>query len=92
MVALAGSEDVLGRMGEPSRWVTEDEIVSTQPDTVLLMPCGFHLKETVAIAGELLRERRPAWMGDAQVFAVDGSSYFSRPGPRIVDGVELLSA
>jgi iron complex transport system substrate-binding protein len=61
---------------------------------LLLMPCGFHLAETVE---EWARAPRPAWYGDlpaarrGQVFAVDGSSYFSRPGPRVIDGIELLA-
>ena len=64
------------------------------PEMLLLMPCGFHLAETVE---EWARTPRPAWYGDlpavrrGQVFAVDGSSYFSRPGPRVIDGIELLA-
>ena len=58
------------------------------------MPCGFHLAETVA---EWARTPRPTWYRDlpavrsGQVFAVDGSAYFSRPGPRVIDGIELLA-
>jgi iron complex transport system substrate-binding protein len=61
---------------------------------LVLMPCGFHLDETVE---EWARTPRPAFWDEleaarrGQVFAVDGSAYFSRPGPRIVDGIELLA-
>jgi iron complex transport system substrate-binding protein len=91
MVGLAGGEDVLGSLGQPSRWVTGEEIMSARPNLILLMPCGFHLDETTSIAGDLTIPEVPSWMDSADVFAVDGSSYFSRPGPRIVDGVELLA-
>ena len=61
---------------------------------LVLMPCGFHLPETVT---EWSRTAKPTWYRElsavrrGQVFAVDGSSYFSRPGPRVIDGIELLA-
>ena len=94
MVWLAGGVDVLGRAGEPSFQVSWKEIAASAPSLVVLMPCGFHLQETLR---EVERthfppqwERLPAIRHDG-VFAVDGSSYFNRPGPRIVDGLELLA-
>jgi iron complex transport system substrate-binding protein len=64
------------------------------PEMLILMPCGFHLAETVA---QWERTPRPPMWDEieavrrGQVFAVDGSAYFSRPGPRIIDGMELLA-
>ena len=58
------------------------------------MPCGYHLRETV---DEWSRTARPEWFADlaavqrGQLIALDGSSYFSRPGPRVVDGIEMLA-
>lgn len=91
MVALAGGHDVLGVEHEPSRWIGAEEIEASKPDIVVLMPCGFSLADTVEVADQLLETGVPPWMSGARVVAVDGSSYFNRPGPRIVDGVELLS-
>jgi iron complex transport system substrate-binding protein len=91
MVDLAGGVDVLGVAHEPSRWVSADEIRHAAPNIIILMPCGFHLADTVRIGEELKHEGKAEWFGDATVVAVDSSSYFNRPGPRIVDGVELVA-
>jgi len=93
-VRRAGGWDVLGSDGEPSRETSWDDVAEVDPEVLVLMPCGFHLAETVE---EWERTPRPAWYRDlpavrsGQVFAVDGSSYFSRPGPRVIDGIELLA-
>ena len=61
---------------------------------IFLMPCGFHLAETVQ---EWARTPKPSWLADlpaarrGAIVALDGSSYFSRPGPRVIDGIELLA-
>jgi iron complex transport system substrate-binding protein len=94
MVRLAGGVDVLGPEGEPSTYVAWDAITAADPDVVILMPCGHDLDATIAAAREL--DGVAAWhalraVRDGQVYAVDGSGYFNRPGPRIIDGVELLA-
>lgn len=99
MVALAGGEDLLGQAGEPSFRVTWEQIHEASPDVLVLMPCGFDLQGTIAEVERLLskRETLPAFLDEIpavreeRVFAVDGSSYFNRPGPRIVGGVEILA-
>ncbi len=93
-IRRAGGWDLLGADGEPSSQTTWDAIGEVDPEMLLLMPCGFHLAETVA---EWTRTPRPpayaelAAVGRDQVFALDGSAYFSRPGPRVIDGIELLA-
>ena len=93
-VRRAGGWDVLGADGDRSVETTWDAVAETDPELLILMPCGFHLAETV---DEWARAPRPAWYADlpavrrGQVFAVDGSSYFSRPGPRVIEGIELLA-
>ncbi len=93
-VRRAGGWDVLGSDGERSVETTWDAVAEVDPEILVLMPCGFHLAETVS---EWERTPRPAWYRDlsavrsGQVFAVDGSAYFSRPGPRVIDGIELLA-
>lgn len=94
MVRLAGGVDVLGQEGEPSVRVAWDAIAASDPELVVLMPCGYDLETTGRMTSEL--DDIPEWRELAavkagQVYAVDGSSYFNRPGPRIIDGVELLA-
>jgi iron complex transport system substrate-binding protein len=89
MIELAGGEPVLASPGTPSVRVSWDQIVSASPQVVVFMPCGYDLDGAIAEAGALLD--RPE-ISDAAFFAVDASSYFSRPGPRLVDGVEILAS
>ncbi len=93
MIRLAGAEDILGRPGDLSYNVSWPEINQAAPEVIIVMPCGFHLEETV---NEFQRTSLPHEWSDipavkvGAVFAVDGSSYFNRPGPRIIDGIEIL--
>ncbi|HEV3310240.1 MAG TPA: cobalamin-binding protein [Chloroflexota bacterium] len=94
MVDLAGGIDVLGFPGTRSRVITWTDVVDANADIIVLMPCGFDLARTVAefhaVATSDEWMRLPAARA-GQVFAVDGSAYFNRPGPRVVDGVEILA-
>ncbi|HEY6904571.1 MAG TPA: ABC transporter substrate-binding protein [Candidatus Acidoferrales bacterium] len=94
MVGKAGGEDVLGRMREPSFRVSGEQIMEARPDVIVVMPCGYNLARA---AGELCiealprgSERLPA-IREGRLFAVDANAYFSRPGPRLADGVALLA-
>jgi iron complex transport system substrate-binding protein len=88
MIELAGGEDVLGLPGERSRTASWDEVRAAAPEVVLVMPCGLYRDEAAAEA-----ERHAEQLGGlgARVEPVDAAAYFSRPGPRLVDGVELLA-
>ena len=88
MIELAGGADLLGLPGEKSRTADWAEVAASEPDVVVSMPCGYdtaRAERETAAAGVLL-----APLG-ARVVAVDASAYFSRPGPRLVDGIELLA-
>jgi iron complex transport system substrate-binding protein len=88
MIELAGGVDVLGMGGEKSRTVEWEEVEASAPEVVVSMPCGY---DTARAAEEtLLYGERLAAMG-VRVAAVDAAAYFSRPGPRLVDGIELLA-
>ena len=95
MVALAGGVDPLGRPGVPSHEVAWSQVVDARPDVIVLMPCGFGLGRTLALAGDVTEragfDELPA-AAAGRIVAVDGSSYFNRPGPRIVTGLEILAA
>ncbi|MGH9016863.1 MAG: cobalamin-binding protein [Acidimicrobiales bacterium] len=95
MVGRAGGVDPLGIAGQPSRWVEWDDVVAARPQVMILMPCGFGLDRTVELASDVtglpgFAELPCAVSG--RVAAVDGSAYFNRPGPRIVDGLEIVAA
>jgi iron complex transport system substrate-binding protein len=89
LIDYAGGEDVLGFVGEHSEERTWEEVRLAAPDVVVVMPCGFDAQLAYREA-EMQRERLAA-VGAGEVVAVDASAYFSRPGPRIVDGLELLA-
>jgi iron complex transport system substrate-binding protein len=94
MVALAGGFDVLGRKGEPSFKIDWRSVVDSKPDVILLMPCGFDVRRAVKESTPLRRlegwNDLPAVKAD-NVYALNGSAYFSRPGPRLVNGLEILA-
>lgn len=87
MIELAGGEDVLGKPGRRSRTVEWAELQAAAPEVVVAMPCGLYAEE----AADQVRAHEAALRGvGARVVAVDAASSFSRPGPRLVDGIELL--
>ena len=93
-IRRAGGWELLGADGDASVQTTWDAVSEVDPEMLLLMPCGFHLPETL---DEWAGTRRPPGYADltavrrGQVFALDGSAYYSRPGPRVIDGIELLA-
>lgn len=94
MVELAGGEDRLGEKSKPSAKVEWNRVVKFNPEIIVLMPCGFDVDRTMS---ELhLLERLDGWselpaVKTRRVFAVNGHAYFSRSGPRLVDGLEILA-
>jgi iron complex transport system substrate-binding protein len=94
MVSVAGGTEVAGIAGEPSHRMRWTDVAQLEPDTVVLAPCGFDLDRTLTevvtldISAHLLGT---AARQESRVFAVDANGYFSRPGPRLVEGVELLA-
>ena len=89
MIEAAGGMPVLAASGERSREVSWPDIADAAPDVVVLMPCGYDLARAAEEGRSLIG--RPEF-GDASLVAVDGDAFFSRPGPRVVDGVEILAA
>jgi iron complex transport system substrate-binding protein len=89
MISIAGGDDVAGPPGLKSPEVGWGALSGLNPDVVIAMPCGWYVGESHAQAVE--HWDRIAGLGAGRVYAVDAASTFSRPGPRLVDGVELLS-
>jgi iron complex transport system substrate-binding protein len=94
MVRLAGGEDALAREGADSVRIPWDDVREWAPEVLIITPCGFNLEQTIEQALQL-----PTYEGwssipavrEGRVYAVDANSYFARPGPRVVDGTELLA-
>jgi iron complex transport system substrate-binding protein len=91
MLQLAGGEPVLACPGSPSVRVTWAQIEAVAPQVVVFMPCGYDLQAAVEEASRTLLQR-PELAGVEAIIVVDASAYCSRPGPRLVDGVEILAA
>jgi iron complex transport system substrate-binding protein len=89
MIELAGGEDVLSMPGEPSLTMRWEEVAAARPQVVVVMPCGYDAPRAALEAKTYARELSE--LGAERVVAVDASAYFSRPGPRLTDGVELLA-
>jgi iron complex transport system substrate-binding protein len=89
LVELAGGIDVLGMPGERSERATWEMVSAAAPRVVVCMPCGYDAQRAAQEAAAYSRELRT--VGAERVVAVDAAAYFSRPGPRLVDGLELLA-
>lgn len=94
MTEIAGGVDLLSRRGEDSVRISWNEVVKWAPEVLIVAPCGFHLDKVLEQAPQLFR--CPGWadlpaVRQGRVYAVDANSYFARPGPRVIDGTELLA-
>jgi iron complex transport system substrate-binding protein len=89
LIELAGGTDVLGLPGEPSGTVTWEAVAAAEPEIVVVMPCGYDATRAHTEAGA--HASQLATLGARRVVAVNASAYFSRPGPRLTDGLELLA-
>jgi iron complex transport system substrate-binding protein len=89
LIELAGGEDVLGLPGEASQTVSWVQLAAARPEIVVLMPCGYDAPRAHAEGVTYAREL--AALGAERIVAVNASAYFSRPGPRLIDGLELLA-
>jgi len=89
LIEYAGGIDVLGLSGEPSEERTWEEVIAARPEVVVVMPCGYDAERALAEAEDHAGEL--AAVKAARIVAVDAAGFFSRPGPRLVDGLELLA-
>jgi iron complex transport system substrate-binding protein len=83
LVALAGGHNLFGTAGAHSPWLEPEALWASKPEVTVLMPCGFSLAKTLEEARGFPRQGR--------VYAVDGNQYFNRPGPRLVESLEILA-
>src|SRR6266851_4440640 len=94
LISMAGGTNLFGVAGQHSPWMKVEELATADPDVILIMPCGFDMERA---AGELpTLTNRTEWkelkaVRDGRVFLADGNQYFNRPGPRIVESLEILA-
>jgi iron complex transport system substrate-binding protein len=94
LIELAGGIPALGKAGRHSAWIDWDDLVASDPDVIIVMPCGFHISDSER--DWHLLASHPSWktlraVRDGRVFIVDGNQFFNRPGPRLVDSLEILA-
>jgi iron complex transport system substrate-binding protein len=94
MVEMAGGVNLFGEAGKHSPWMTWEELIERDPDIILVTPCGFDIPRTMEEM-HLLSDR-PEWKNlkavqSGRVFVADGNQYFNRPGPRLVESLEILA-
>jgi iron complex transport system substrate-binding protein len=94
VVELAGGTNLFGKPGQHSPWMTWADLVGREPDVIVAMPCGFDLERMKAELPALTT--RPVWadltaVRTGGVWAADGNAYFNRPGPRLVEALEMLA-
>jgi iron complex transport system substrate-binding protein len=94
LVEFAGGNNLFGAAGKHSPWMTWDELIERDPEVIVAMPCGFDLAKTRMEMAIL--QQHPAWKSlqavrNRQVFAADGNQFFNRPGPRLVESLEILA-
>ena len=94
-VAAAGGVELIGRANARSKEISLDDVVAADPDYVLILPCGFDAERAARESRVLIADER--WtqlraVRDGHVLTLDGNAYFSRPGPRVVDGIEQLAS
>jgi iron complex transport system substrate-binding protein len=94
LVEMAGGENLFGEAGEHSPWIELDALSAAEPDVIVVSPCGFDLQRTRSEMGPLTD--RPEWnalsaVTDGRVYLTDGHQFFNRPGPRLVESLEILA-
>ncbi|PSB16335.1 cobalamin-binding protein [filamentous cyanobacterium CCP1] len=94
LVQMAGGKSLFGTIGQHSPWLQWEELVAANPEVIILMPCGYGLDRTQQDLDHLAQQ--PQWkmlqaVQTGQVYITDGNHYFNRPGPRLVDSLEILA-
>lgn len=94
LVSMAGGHPLFGHVGRHSPWLPWEDLNAAEPDVVVVMPCGYNLQQSRQSIDQL--NQMPPWqtlkaVKDGRVFLVDGNQYFNRPGPRLVDSLEILA-
>ena len=95
MVEIAGGKNILGKSGNDSHWIQFKEIISQNPEIIIFLPCGFNIEKTKEEVKNLLKQNRE-WQSlkavkNKKIFIADGNQFFNRPGPRLVESLEIFA-
>ncbi|MEK9629838.1 MAG: cobalamin-binding protein, partial [Nitrospinota bacterium] len=90
MIDIVGGEVCFAEKGQPAPVVKKEDLAEIDPDVVIVKPCGYKLDQTLKEL-DLLRDQLPDWKNPPRIYLVDGNSFFNRPGPRILDSLEILA-
>ena len=90
MITIVGGQVCIAESGQPAPVVNREDLEKIEPDVVVIKPCGYKLEQTLKEL-ELLKKQLPDWGKSPRIYLVDGNSYFNRPGPRILDSLEILA-
>jgi len=95
MIQIAGGINMISKIGEHSRRLDFQEVIKSDPDIIIMMPCGFDTKRTILEYNNILKKNK-TWnslkaVKNNQIFAVDANSFFSKPSIRTIDGLEILA-
>ncbi|MEM6252237.1 MAG: cobalamin-binding protein [Cyanobacteria bacterium P01_D01_bin.156] len=94
LVSMAGGHPLFGHVGRHSPWLPWEDLIAAEPDMLVIMPCGYDLHQSRQAVDQLMTS--PPWQAlkavrEGRVFLVDGNQFFNRPGPRLVDSLEILA-
>lgn len=94
LVELAGGKELFGKAGAHSPWIDWGDVWAADPDKIIVLPCGFDIERSVQEMAALVKQ--PGWktlraIREGQVYITDGNQYFNRPGPRLVESLEILA-
>ena len=92
LIELAGGQPIGAAAGRPAPTITPDDLAALAPDVVVIKPCGFALPRTLEERPVIERHVLAPCAGRARVYATDGNAYFNRPGPRLVESLEIMAA
>ena len=95
MVKISGGEDIFGKSGKDSHWVKFDEIQKYNPEIIIFLPCGYNIEKTKKEVENLFTQKKK-WNAlnaflNKEIYIVDGNQFFNRPGPRLVESVEIFA-
>tara|TARA_B100001029_G_C15002619_1_gene419078 strand:+ start:162 stop:1085 length:924 start_codon:yes stop_codon:yes gene_type:complete len=94
MVEISGAKDVFGKIGKNSHWIKFEDLIEKNPEIIIFIPCGFDIAKTKEEV-EILLSKKKEWSSlkayqNKKIFIADGNQYFNRPGPRIIESIEIL--
>ncbi len=94
LIAMAGGVNLFGEAGKHSPWMRWEELREKDPEVIVVLPCGFDIKRTRQELSALTQ--KPGWsdlktVREGRVYVLDGNQYFNRPGPRLVESLEILA-